>query len=232
MMETLWEYSQAVRKLESPKNTHIDLYRGQSDQFPLLPSLFRKPNTVAAVKKTESGLLQALKDSIPNKIPRPENDWDWLSFGQHFGLPTRLLDWSENHLTALFFAVKDSPKAPVVFVYHARKSQIVTSDEKKASPFSISITRIMKPKPPNIRATLQEAWHTVHKTYRMKGRETFRPLNDMRIHDSRIDIIRINPASAKRIQGELRRLLGITSAALYGEFDSICESIRHDFGMP
>ena len=138
---------------------------------------------------------------------------------------------SENHLTALFFAVKDSPKAPVVFVYHARKSQIVTSDEKKASPFSISITRIMKPKPPNIRATLQEAWHTVHKIYRVKGREIFRPLTDMRIHDSRTDIIKINPASAKRIQGELKRLLGITRATLYGEFDSICESIRHDFGM-
>jgi len=183
MVETLWEYTQAVRKIDSPKNTHIDLYRGQSEEFSLLPGLFRKPNTVLSVKRNEHRLLQALKDSIPDKIPRPENDWDWLSFGQHFGLPTRLLDWSENHLTALFFAVRDSPTAPVVFVYHAKKSQIVTSDEKKTSPFSISITRIMKPKPPNIRATLQEAWHTVHKVYRMKGREVFRPLTDMRIHD-------------------------------------------------
>jgi hypothetical protein len=48
----------------------------------------------------------------------PSHDLEALAYAQHYGLATRLLDWSTNALVALYFAVEsESPTDGAVFSY-------------------------------------------------------------------------------------------------------------------
>jgi hypothetical protein len=49
-------------------------------------------------------LKRFMQDAQSFLVDAPTNKWEWLFLAQHHGVPTRLLDWSENALVALYFA--------------------------------------------------------------------------------------------------------------------------------
>lgn len=84
-------------------------YRGCGKRsFTLVPSLYRhrKAKTSAQLTALERNLMARFRQrSLPYHSRSLVDDWDTLFFMQHYGIPTRLLDWTENPFTALHFAL-------------------------------------------------------------------------------------------------------------------------------
>jgi hypothetical protein len=214
-------------------NTEITLFRGQLHDLPLLPKLFRRPNTPDKVRKGEQAMLQSLKILAPHLRPsEPANDWDWLSLGQHYGMSTRMSDWSANPLIALFFSVDLDPlesASPVVYQYPITRE--IIEIEKLQSPLAIPHTRVIQPAGHSHRSEVQAAWHIVHAIHQIKnGDYKFIPLTDMPPHDERITRIPISNSDVPSIRAELFRM-GITHSTVYGDYQSVCRSIAPAFGL-
>ena len=82
-------------------------YRGHANsEYKLQPSLFRLPLKYSK-EDAERYLMTNFKaEATPHLIHTPSDENEWLAIAQHFGLPTRLLDWTTNALIALYFAVE------------------------------------------------------------------------------------------------------------------------------
>ena len=84
-----------------------------SHTYRLIPSLYRHPTTTnpGDLLSLEARMLERFRQrSLPFHDRRLDDDWECLFFMQHFGVPTRLLDWSENPFIALFFAITSAEK--------------------------------------------------------------------------------------------------------------------------
>jgi hypothetical protein len=90
-------------------------FRGHSRKFEsLLPVVYRDPFH-SARENIEFWAGQRFRLRARSFAPRVP-DWGdhlaWLLMMQHHGVPTRLLDWTESVLVALYFAVCDSIDEP------------------------------------------------------------------------------------------------------------------------
>ncbi len=111
----------AYRVLWGPAQEESDIkyspklwFRGlRAFDYPLLPSIGRRGLNV----EYETIFLSKFKSkAVPflDQVPiRPAVEgvsayWEWLFLMQHYGAPTRLMDWSEDALVALVFAIDTS----------------------------------------------------------------------------------------------------------------------------
>ncbi len=111
-IKTLKDYVSLVEKLQVERKVTF-WYRGCGRMgHELKPSLYRHngSKTIEDLIALEKRLLARFKQkSIPFLSRTMSDSWEWLFLMQHYGVPTRLLDWTESPLMALFFAVTLCP---------------------------------------------------------------------------------------------------------------------------
>ena len=92
------------------------------------------------------------------------SDWELLSIAQHTGLPTRLLDWTHNPLSAVFFSSNEYFNIDGVFYVLEVKNRI---DVLKNSPFDLDKSEEINYYQPNSssdRIANQFGHFTIHHT--------------------------------------------------------------------
>lgn len=109
-------------------------YRGHSRSDHLLVPTLLRANLNPEIEKNlyAETYIHAHAD-----IRDCNSSWETLSLLQHYGIPTRLLDWTDSFAVAVFFAVAAEPLNPVVWTLNPfRMTQYVTGAKK---PFIFTV---------------------------------------------------------------------------------------------
>lgn len=125
------------------ENGFFSIYRGQENHRDLLPKIARDDYKTDDILKKEGDIIRDFqRRSYPylDFDPKHKNkQWDLLALAQHHGLPTRLLDWTENPLIALWFALRkkkenkknaeENDPNRYVWAFIVKEENLVTEDD-------------------------------------------------------------------------------------------------------
>jgi hypothetical protein len=218
-VQSFTEYLDIILNLSPEQFT---LYRGQPIDKALLPKIARYH--VPDVDRIEREMLEDFQRRSLHLIDnQPGNRWDWLALAQHHGMATRLLDWSENPLIALWFSMSTeiNSEYSVVWGFNVPTEDIIRAGEHN-DPFSVQATKVFRPNHIVQRISAQFAWFTVHKYNEDK---LFIPFEKNPEYSKRLFKIKI----PRKCFSECRKRLhnfGINSAMMYPDIDGLAKHVE------
>lgn len=220
------------------KNHSDFIFRGQNIDKPLLPKLGRvsKQNTLEKREKLIFDEFKRLYVGLTELTT--ESEWSLLSLAQHYGLPTRFLDWTYGALTSLWFAVKNEGKDDksekqnaVVWLLKTKIEDFITEEQikiSKLSPFDNNSTRIYRPTAITTRISVQGGLFTVHQFGQINHSKSvnkyFITLNNDTEYSKRLIKIVIKSDNCKNIKKQLHEC-GVNSASLFPDLGGLCNHL-------
>ncbi len=149
------------------KNSDLNrLYRGHRESsWELIPKIARETFLLSPdYLQKEKEIVNEFKRQSISYEPQilNYNMWDILSIAQHFGLPTRLLDWTTNPLVALWFAFIEKENISGFRCVWGLAVENIYFADLTTDPFNQATTRVFTPNHLTNRIKSQNGWFTVH----------------------------------------------------------------------
>lgn len=225
-------------------------YRGQrKHDWDLVPAVFRTPH--AFIEQTMLADFRLRAPVRYANTPPYDDLTSWLALAQHYGLPTRLLDWTLSPLIAAYFAtepdVTDDKSAGIVWVLDPVELNKRASGNDGVLSFSMDNDDVVKlvqpafeieygsiesvlavvPSEKDTRYFVQQSAFTLHGngTSLQGWRNKLMP--EIADHRKLMMCACIPPSSKISIRDDLERL-GIHEASLFPDLSNLARYIRRD----
>lgn len=199
------------------------IFRGHSkEEFELLPSVARIEHKSNTFEKFERSIFDIFKrDSAALAPSYLRNEFDWLVFARHHGLPTRLLDWTTNPLAALYFCVKSAKNSDGAFIALHAPKRMPDDVYRSQCPLEVDSTYKFLPAVTNSRMAAQMGLFTIQGKPKTK-------LDDQLKKSWRLIKYKISSKNKGRILYDLFRL-GVHEGTLFPDVDGIARHLtwRH-----
>ena len=210
--------------------------KGVPKEWKLVPGVYRRENEDPSIyEKSISVRFMSRAPSRHEKVPEV-GQWDrWLVLMQHYGLPTRLLDWTESVLKAIYFAVREHPDQNAVLwaMSPITLNQIQIGDKVIAMPGNHEVAPLFCP--PFIEGAKQQerivAFFPRELDTRMLVQQTLftvhgssLPIEGLEQHERFLMKWTIPSGAKENIDIELERL-GIIGSALFPDLEHLAKDI-------
>lgn len=213
-------------------------FRGQgSSEHALVPTGYRSAANEDELRNEFQRRAPALMEG-----EHPNDAWGWYFLMRHYGVPTRLLDWTEGSLIALHFALTShlAGQAAVVWVLDPwwlneisiNAREIADPGETVAAPYlPAPFTKAPLPELPlaiqphhvSRRIAVQRGYFTVHGS----ARDGFSVVTSRSSQKGLARII-VPEDAIPRIAVELDQA-GITETSVFPDLEGLCRELVHDF---